>query len=230
MHRDEAGLPAHSAAVHVSIPESLLPTVQFGIMNTYVILMRGINVGGKNKIPMKSLKPCLEELGFERVVTLIQSGNVILRSSLDAEATAKRIETALPETFKLDSSVVRVLALDHETFATVVRQAPDEFGQDDATFRYYVLFMMGVSPGEAMEDIEVRQGIDAAWQGDAAIYYRLPSLANPNATRSYLSKLTQKPVYQSITMRNWRTTTKLLELLEEHGRQSEKHEDHARQP
>jgi uncharacterized protein (DUF1697 family) len=47
-------------------------------MNTYVILMRGINVGGKNKIPMTELKLFLEEQGFDNVMTFIQSGNVIL--------------------------------------------------------------------------------------------------------------------------------------------------------
>lgn len=88
-------------------------------MNTHVILMRGINVGGKNKIPMTSLKSCLEDLGFKRVVTFIQSGNVILRSGLDAESTARRIENALPRTFSLDSSVVRILALEHRTFERV---------------------------------------------------------------------------------------------------------------
>ena len=49
-------------------------------MNTYVILMRGINVGGKNRIPMSGLKKCLEDLGFSNVSTYIASGNVILKS------------------------------------------------------------------------------------------------------------------------------------------------------
>ena len=55
-------------------------------MNTYVILIRGINVGGKNKIPMAGLKKCLEELGFSDVSTYIASGNVILKSKKGAKA------------------------------------------------------------------------------------------------------------------------------------------------
>lgn len=75
---------------------------------------------------------------------------------------------------------------------------------------------MGTRAGEAIKEIDVRQGIDKAWQGDAAIYYRLPSLTSPNATKSYLNKVAQKPIYAAITMRNWNTTTKLLEILEGH--------------
>ena len=183
-------------------------------MKTYVILMRGINVGGKNKIPMAELKLFLEEQGFEDVVTYIQSGNVVLRSDLDAKTLSAKIENSLPKKFKLDSSLIRILALDRKTFKKVVAQAPKGFGKDDSKYRYYVLFLIGTRTREAIKEIEVRQGVDKAWQGDAAIYYRLPSLASPNATKSYLNKVAQKPIYAAITMRNWNTTTKLLELLE----------------
>lgn len=175
--------------------------------------MRGINVGGKNKIPMAELKLFLEEQGFEDVVTYIQSGNVVLRSDLDAKTLSAKIENSLPKKFKLDSSVIKILALDHKTFKKVVAQAPKEFGKDTNNYRYYVLFLIGTRTSEAMKEIEVRPEIDKAWQGDAAIYYRLPSLTSPNATKSYLNKVAQKPVYAAITMRNWKTTTKLLEIL-----------------
>lgn len=185
-------------------------------MKTYVILMRGINVGGKNKISMAELKLFLEEQGFEDVVTYIQSGNVVLRSDLDAKTLSAKIENSLPKKFKLDSSVIQILALDRKTFKKVLAQAPKEFGKDDSKYRYYVLFLIGTRASEAMKEIDVRQGIDKAWQGEAVIYYRLPSLTSPNATKSYLNKVTQKPIYTAITMRNWNTTTKLLEILEGH--------------
>ena len=184
-------------------------------MNAYVILMRGINVGGKNKIPMAELKLCLEELGFESVATYIQSGNVVLRSDLDAEALSAKIEDMLPKKFKLNSLIIRVVALEYKTFKKIVMQAPKEFGKDNVSYRYNVIYLMNFSPSEAMEQISVRQGVDEVWQGDKAIYYRN---SIPNATKSHLGKITQQPVYQSITIRNWNTTTKLLKLLEEHKR------------
>lgn len=185
-------------------------------MNSYVILLRDINVGGKNKIPMVELKRCLEELGFANARTYIQSGNVILQSDLGTEALRDKIEYALPKKFKLDSSIVRILPLNHRTFEKIVAQAPEGFGEDNANHRYYVIFLMGVRSSDAMGQIDVHQGIDEAWQGDDAIYYRLPSLASPDATKSRLNKVTQKPLYQSITIRNWNTTVKLLQMLEEH--------------
>jgi uncharacterized protein (DUF1697 family) len=186
-------------------------------MQSYVILMRGINVGGKNKISMAALKSLLEEQGCQDVVTYIQSGNVVLRSDLDATSLSTKIENSLPKKFKLDSSIIKVLAIDHKTYKQVVAQAPKGFGTDNAAYRYYVLFVMGTSVKQAMQHIDVRPDVDAAWPGDAAIYYRLPSLASPNATKSWLNKVTQKPIYPSLTMRNWNTTTKLLDILEAHA-------------
>src|SRR4030095_3917583 len=165
------------------------------MMKTYVILLRGINVGGKNKISMAELKLFLEEQGCEDVVTYIQSGNVVLRSDLSAKTLSTNIEDGLPKKFKLDSSLIKIVALDRKTFKNIVVQAPKEFGKDDSKYRYYVLFLMGTRASKAMKEIEVREGIDKAWPGDAAIYYRLPSLTSPHATKSYLNKVAQKPIY-----------------------------------
>jgi uncharacterized protein (DUF1697 family) len=178
----------------------------------YVILMRGINVGGKNKIPMAELRLRLEELGFGDVATYIQSGNVILCSELDAVAVSAAIEAMLPTKFQLERAIVKVVAFDHGTFANIVAQAPEDFGDDSTSFRYNVLFPMDYSLSEAMRQIDVREGVDAVWQGEHAIYFRNSAL---NASKSRLSRIAQQPMYQFITIRNWNTTTKLLRLLEE---------------
>jgi uncharacterized protein (DUF1697 family) len=180
-------------------------------MNTFVLLLRGINVGGKNKISMAELKRCLEEQGFQNVTTYIQSGNVILRSNLDAAVLSAKIEGVLPKKFKLDSPTVRVAALDYRTYEKLVTQAPQEFVQDDPSYRYNVIFLININPREAMAQIDARQGVDQVWQGANAIYHRY---LKQNASKSHISKITQQPVYQSITIRNWNTTRKLLELLQ----------------
>ena len=173
--------------------------------------MRGINVGGRNKIPMAELKLRLEELGFEGVAPYIQSGNVVLRSELDTETVTAKIEDMLPRRFTLDSPTIRVVAFEHETFKEIVMQAPADFGAAPASFRYNVVFLMDSNPAEAMQQIEVREGVDAAYQGEHAIYFRN---SKENASKSRLSRIAQQPIYSSITIRNWNTTTKLLELLE----------------
>src|SRR5688572_15240918 len=96
--------------------------------NTYVILLRGINVGGKNKVSMAELKLLLEELGCVKVTTYINSGNAIAQSSLNAQSISRKIEKSLPARFKLDSSLIKVLALTNEQFRRVVEKKPQGFG------------------------------------------------------------------------------------------------------
>jgi uncharacterized protein (DUF1697 family) len=180
---------------------------------TFVLLLRGINVGGKNKIGMAELKKRLEEEGFEGVLTHSLAGNVVLRSSLSAAALSAKIEGLLKAWFKLDSELVMVVAIDRAAFEKVVAEAPSEFGADDGGYRYYVLFLKDRSAREAMKDIEVRPEIDKAWPGPSVVYFRLPSLTSPHRSKSWLNRITQKPIYQVVTMRNWATTRKIAEIL-----------------
>src|SRR5215212_357045 len=98
------------------------------MMNTYVILIRGINVGGKNKVSMTGLKKCLEELRFSKVSTYIASGNVIVASDKPPHAIQAQIEKALPEHFKLDSEIIRVLVLTRNQLQAVIENKPKGFG------------------------------------------------------------------------------------------------------
>jgi uncharacterized protein (DUF1697 family) len=69
-----------------------------------VVLLRGINVGGKNKVPMVILRKRVEELGFPNVSTFIASGNVILESNKPADEIKAQLEKSLPESFKFDAA------------------------------------------------------------------------------------------------------------------------------
>lgn len=181
----------------------------------YIVLLRGINVGGKNKISMSELRTCLERLGFKSVSTYIASGNVILESKLEAKEVEQKIEKALPKHFRLDRDIIRILALTEDRLKRVVKQAPKEFGSNTARHRYDVVFLMGITPQAAMKEIEVNPEVDdAAWQGEFAIYYRRLSVADPRASRTKLSKIIMKPIYQDMTIRSWSTTMKLYELIE----------------
>ena len=181
-------------------------------MKTYVILMRGINVGGKNKISMTELKTFLEEQGFAHVRTFIQSGNVILQSKLGAKTVRQKIEKGLPARFKLDSSMIKVLALTSEQLQKIVDDKPKGFGDEPGKYHSDVVFLMGISADEAMKVFKPREGVDNVWQGDLAIYSQRLSAKR---TQSRLSQIIGTPAYQSMTIRNWNTTTKLLKILEE---------------
>lgn len=179
-------------------------------MNTYVILIRGINVGGKNKVPMADLKKCLEEAGFSNVLTYIASGNVILESSKHADKIKAQIEALLPECFKLDDDLIKVLVLTHKQFQAVIDNKPDGFGEQPDKYHSDAIFLIGVDSSEAMSVFDPREGVDKVWQGDGVIYSQRLSTQR---TKSRLSKITAAPAYKSMTIRSWSTTTKLLEIL-----------------
>jgi uncharacterized protein (DUF1697 family) len=181
-------------------------------MNTYVILMRGINVGGKNKMPMSGLKKCLEDLGFSDVSTYIASGNVILKSDKRPKEIKAQIEEALPERFELDNELIKVLVLTRDQFQAVIEDKPKGFGEQPEIYHSDAIFLMGIDAAQTMSVFDPREGIDKVWPGEGVIYsQRLSS----QRTKSRLSKIMGTPAYQSMTIRSWNTTTKLLKMLDE---------------
>ena len=97
-------------------------------MQTYLALLRGVNVGGKAKIKMADLVACLESAGLKNVQTYIQSGNVIFGSNEHDKSKLKKIiETKIEKTFTLSVQVVIFTA---QEWQTLVKKAPKEW--DDA--------------------------------------------------------------------------------------------------
>ncbi len=185
-------------------------------MELYVVYLRGINVGGKNKIRMADLRDALTAAGFLKVSTYIQSGNIVLSSTLPMEEIGAAIEALLQQMFELDSDMVRVLVLDAITYQAILEERPEGFGEivSDMDFRYDVLFPLNVSTEDVMTELLVREGVDKVWKGRHVIYFRRPGPNHPDYTKSALSRLIKKPIYQSITIRNFRTTLKMYSLLQ----------------
>jgi uncharacterized protein (DUF1697 family) len=177
---------------------------------TYVVLFRGINVGGRNKIPMATLREHLAG-EFSRVRTYIQSGNVLLDSDLPPAEVAAHIDGGLRANFSLDSELVRVV-LGADAFREVLDAAPEGFGTQPDLFRYDVLFYMGVTADEVTPFIVVNPDVDQVTVGERAVYHRR---LTAKATRSRLSKIIGSPVYSSLTIRNWNTTVRLAAMLDE---------------
>ena len=178
--------------------------------NQYLVLLRGINVGGKNIIKMADLKASFEAMGFSNVVTYIQSGNVLFQcEKKDKLELTDMIEKGLSNRFNFEAKVVVIAQKD---LAAIIRAAPTGFGEDDKKFRYDVIFLKEpLTPKEAMQSVKVREGVDTAHAGKQALYFsRLIS----RASQSYLTKIIGMPVYQNMTIRNWNTTTKILALME----------------
>jgi uncharacterized protein (DUF1697 family) len=180
-------------------------------MTRYVALLRGINVGGNNLIKMTALKACVEGLGFADVVTYIASGNVLFSSREAGRAKLiARIEKALAAAFAYRASVV--LRSERE-LRQIVERAPRGFGADPASYRYDVLFLKPpLTAAAAIKDVPANPVVDQTHAGVGVLYFsRLIS----KATQSRISKLVSMPIYQSMTIRNWNTTTTLLRILGE---------------
>jgi uncharacterized protein (DUF1697 family) len=180
------------------------------VMNTFVILVRGINVGGANKVPMADLRKCLEDLGFAKVSTYINSGNVILESDKDAENVKALIEEALPKNFSLNQEIIKVLVLSLRQLKAVINKKPKGFGDEPDKYYSDAIFLIDIDAAEAMKVFAPRDGVDKVWPGDEVIYsQRLGELR----TKSRLNKIVGTSAYKSMTIRSWKTTTKLVEIM-----------------
>ena len=177
---------------------------------SYVVLLRGINVGGKNRVPMAALRTFLEDLGYSNVSTYIASGNVFLESAKRPAAIQAEIERGLPKAFKLDSDLIKVLVLSLNQLEGVVKDKPKGFGEEPTKYHSDAIFLMDIEAAEALDVFDPRDGVDSVWPGDGVIYsQRLSS----QRTKSRLGKIIGTPPYRSMTIRSWQTTTALLELL-----------------
>ncbi len=180
-------------------------------MPKHVVLLRGINVGGKNPLPMAGLRECLEELGYENVATYINSGNVVLETSKGAAAIEREVEAVLPRKFKLHSELIKILALPAATYRKMVAGKPEGFGEEPGKYHSDAIFLMGgVTVKDAMTAFSPREGVDAVWPGKGVIYSRRLSAQR---TKSRLNRIVASEFYKSMTIRNWATTMKLLEML-----------------
>ena len=178
-------------------------------MTSYVALLRGINVGDKNLIKMAALKACFETNGFENVSTYIQSGNVLFESADSPPGQlTPRIEEMLAETFDYMPTVV---VRNRRQMRAIVERAPKGFGAEPKKYRYDVIFLKEpLTATVAMKHLPTNPAVDRAYPGTGVLYV---SRLTAKATQSRLNKIISSPIYPSVTIRNWNTTTKLLELM-----------------
>lgn len=179
-------------------------------MNTYVVLLRGVNVGGKNIIAMAALRTALENLGFENVASYIASGNLIVDSPKSAAATQKAVERLLVDEFGVGSDSARALVLTQRDLEAVVNKRPKGFGDEPGKYHSDAVFLIGLEPAAAMKVFSPREGVDAVWPGPGVVYSQRLSAQR---TKSHLNRIVGTPEYRSMTIRSWNTTIKLLEIL-----------------
>ena len=179
-------------------------------MDTWLVLLRGINVGGKRPVAMGDLRELFADMGYVDPATYIQSGNVIVGSRRERSSrTVSTIERRLTETFGHD---LRIVLRDFTEMDAIVRGIPSDWDPDDGSMRYHVIFLTeGTEPGEVLSTLRPKPGLESVSAGPHALYWSAPF---ETLTRTAMVKLSAHPAYAEMTVRNLNTTRKLHALMQ----------------
>lgn len=177
----------------------------------YIALLRGINVGGNNKIMMAELKKMLEALGLSQVQTYIQSGNVLFKSEEKEGVLQRKIEVGIEEAFGFPVSVIMRTA--EELRSIVVNNPFSEEEMAEAKDRsdkecMYVAMLQDEPTLEGVERL-------ATYQSDHDRYYiegkEVYLLFDMSVRDSKLANNLHR-LGVPVTVRNWKTMNKLVSL------------------
>jgi uncharacterized protein (DUF1697 family) len=175
-------------------------------MTTYVALLRGINVGGNNKVDMKILKSCMEEMGLINVRTYINSGNVIFNSDKDEQSLTSLIERCLENKFGWKIGIV---VRNQKNIENVCKNIPKEWINSDGQKTDVIFLYWGYDTKKSLELITFRS-VDNIRYIDRAIVW---NIARGDYSKSGMNKFVGTNVYKNMTARNVNTVRKLMELM-----------------
>lgn len=177
-------------------------------MKTYIALLRGINVSGKNSIKMEVLNQLCSDLNLLNVQTYIQSGNIIFQSEeLNAAVISLQISQAIQDQLAL---TVPVLTLDLDTFKSIVLSNP--FTKEEELKQLYITFYNQPSLLIDVTAITAKKAPEELLHmSDSAIYL----VANIGYGKTKITNtLIENKRKVTATTRNYRTCLKLIELAE----------------
>jgi uncharacterized protein (DUF1697 family) len=178
-------------------------------MKRYIVLLRGINVGGHRRVTMADLRAVLTRLGYESARTHLQSGNVVLSSTQSAKQVQQTIERGLAAEF---GDGIEVFVRTRKELADVI--ANDPLGKiADNPSRYLVTFLSGKPDAKVVQAAtEADVGGEQFVVDGPVIYTWYPAGLRDSKLTKLLS---EKRLGVRATARNWNTIVKLLELADE---------------
>jgi uncharacterized protein (DUF1697 family) len=175
---------------------------------TYVVLLRGINLAGRNRVAMGTLRQVLSSSGYGDVQTYVQSGNVVLRSRLQQKRLAADVHQHLIDTFGLDIGVI-VRSATH--MAEVAANNPFLQPGVDHGRQLHVAFLEGAPDPRTIAALDPhRAPPDVLHPRGREIYIWAPNGIGPSKVLHGLDRI----LATSMTVRNWRTVTALLDMIE----------------
>lgn len=177
-------------------------------MQKYVALLRGINVGGNNKIEMARLKICFESLGYTNVATYINSGNVIFETKKsDTTKIANEIERAIKKNFELD---IPVVLRGKKSIDKVNKKIPTDW-INDKEYKTDVMFLWdNFANRGTLKKIVTNPKVDTLLYIDGAVVWHLKK---KDYGKSKMNDIIGTEVYKNMTVRNVNTVRKLNALM-----------------
>ena len=177
-----------------------------GRRETYVALLRGINLGARNKVGMSDLRALFEALGAEDVSTYVQSGNVVFRSTARPAELEKKISARIKRDLGLE---VTVLVRSGKQFAKTASANPFAKGKSDPKALHVTFLAAKPAAKRVRELVPSPSPPDEFRVVGRDVFLRCPN----GYGRSKLSNAYfEKGLGVGATTRNWRTVTKLAEL------------------
>lgn len=176
----------------------------------YVALLRGINVGGKNKVPMARLKEVFEKAGHTRVRTYVNSGNVVFDAPrANVGDLSKRLEAAVEKEFGF---VARVVVLRGAAVRQIGVELPDAWVEDDQSSCNVLFLLPERASPKALEAFAFNPEHEDARYCAGAILSRTD---RAYVSRSAVHKLIGTELYAYVTIRNCRTARRLAAMVDE---------------
>jgi len=177
-------------------------------MKTYISLLRGINVSGKNRIGMSELKGLFESLSMTNVATYIQSGNVIFdRADQDPASLARSIEAEITRSF---GASVSVFLRDNNQFQQIIENNPFLNQRNEDPEKLHVTFLSDSPSESVLSNLILPVGTpDEFMVYDKGIYLFCP---NGYGRTKISNSFFERKLGLSATTRNWKTVMALYEI------------------
>lgn len=176
----------------------------------FVALLRGINVGGNNIIAKADLIDCFESLGFQNVMTYIQSGNILFRANTSSvKNVTSKIEKQLSIRF---SYAARAVVMTRRQFDSAVEAAHSEWGHN-SEYKHNALFTLGdtTSKNVLAQLPDPNAGIETVSTGPSVLFW---SASTKDLSRTTMMKLAKTSMYKQLTVRNHNTVFKIRDLFD----------------
>lgn len=173
-------------------------------MKTYIALLRGINVGGHNKIPMAELRDVLSKLGFIDVETYIQTGNIIYKSNESKPVLEQKIYNAIKTHFGFEIST---LVKTKNELQHIFDACP--FAQTKKESSYFAILSKTPKPELVTEALQKTYENEEFYILNHCIYFYC---ANGYGKAKFNLNYFEKKLNVNATARNYKTMVKLLEL------------------